>query len=504
MSSSDRTNGSPGLRRTRQRQAAASQRSQQIWKSAFLALVDKNADGVMVVNFDGIICFVNPAAAELLGRPQEDLIGEPFGTPIVPGEATEIDLFRAGRNSRVAEMRAALIEWQGEGAYLATLRDVTERKRVENEQTEAIRRRDEFLAMLSHELRNPLDAIANASMLLKRDEAPAPLLDSARDVLERQCWQMKRLLDDLLDVTRISQGKIELRRELVDLATVVDEAVEAVGGVLEESGHHLDLQLPDSAVPIDGDAVRLQQVLVNLLTNAARYSDRGGRIQLELGCERAQAVLRVRDEGIGMSPDQLTRIFEPFVQAAKVRSRAAGGLGVGLSLVKSLVELHGGTVSAHSDGPGLGSEFVVRLPLSRLAPPPVVEPAEDDESCSLRVVVVEDNADVRSMLKTLLELDGFDVDTAEDGRRAVELIASRRPDVALIDIGLPEWDGYEVARRVRADEQNAETYLVALTGYGSPQDRRRALEAGFDAHLSKPVDFQTLSRVLTEHCQQPG
>ncbi|HUG93920.1 MAG TPA: ATP-binding protein, partial [Planctomycetaceae bacterium] len=477
--------------------AAASQRSQQIWKSAFLALVDKNADGVMVVNFDGIICFVNPAAAELLGRGSDELVGQPFGTPIVPGEAAEIDLVRWGNPARTAEMRAALIEWQGEGAYLATLRDVTERKQFENEQSEAIRRRDEFLAMLSHELRNPLDAIANAGMLLKREDAPPALLRPARDVIERQCGQMKRLLDDLLDVTRISQGKIELRREAVDLAAVVDEAVEAVGAVLEEGGHHLDLQLPAGPVPVDGDAVRLQQVLVNLLTNAARYSDRGGRIQVVLAPEQTQAVLRVRDEGIGMSADELTRIFEPFVQAAQARSRAAGGLGVGLSLVRSLVELHGGTVTAHSKGPGLGSEFAVRLPLCRSGAPPLDVAAEDDEAASLRVLVVEDNADVRSMLKTLLELDGFEVEIAAEGRRAIELIETRRPDVALVDIGLPECDGYEVARRVRSDPRNAETYLVALTGYGSPQDRRRALDAGFDAHLSKPVDYQKLSAFIS-------
>ena len=392
-------------------------------------------------------------------------------------------------------------------AALERARLVDELRRSAAELREADARKDEFLAMLGHELRNPLAPVLNAVKLMQQSSGQEPL----RCVLEaagRQIAHMTRLLDDLLDVSRIRNGKIELQRGPVELARVVLDAVHATEGAVRERGHQLELSLPEEPVAFLGDPVRLTQVVANLLNNAAKYTGRGGRIALRARREGGQIVLLVKDDGIGIAPEMLERIFEMFVQGEQTADRVRAGLGLGLTLVRNLVEMHGGTVVARSEGPGAGSEFEVRLPAEPV--PQLPEGKQDDgpeegrgdgpsgkrTARPLEIVVVEDNADIRDTLKALLELKGHKVEEAGDGRSGVDLILSRCPSVALVDIGLPGLDGYHLARELRA--RPTSTRLVAMTGYGRPEDRRLALEAGFDAHMVKPVDFDDLTRLLDE------
>jgi len=384
---------------------------------------------------------------------------------------------------------------------IVILRDVTEQKQVEAKIQEAIRRRDQFLAMLSHELRNPLGAVVTATSMLKRevapDTAPAPLIG----VLERQSQQMARLLDDLLEASRVTQNKIELRRRVIDLRLVATDAADVVRAQVDAHGVEFTADIDDEPIYVDGDPARLQQIQVNLLSNAAKYTPPGGRIRLQLRRERNAAVIRVRDNGVGIPAHMLESIFDLFVQSSRTLDRAAGGLGVGLTLVRALVAMHDGTVTAHSDGHGSGSEFVVRLPLAaapaeEVSPPTVRATPVFAEGAT--VVVVEDNADSRDMLCALLAGARFECHAAETGAAALALIDAVCPDIAILDVGLPEMNGYEVARRIRANPRHAGLCLIALTGYGQASDRMASREAGFDAHLVKPVHGEQLLTLITE------
>jgi two-component system CheB/CheR fusion protein len=483
-----------------QRQAVALRRALQASEARFHAIVDRSADGVVVVGTDGAILFVNPGAVALLGRPAEQLVGEVFGVPIVPGEVTEIDLLQQKGRPRSAEMRVTATEWQNKPAYLATLRDVTERKRREEKTKQAVRRRDLFLAALSHELRNPLGAIVSASHVLRRAPDSGAAGDRAREVIDTQSRLMKRLLDDLLDVARISCGKIELRPEPLDMRDVLHTAAGTVRSGARKKGLRLQVNIDeDEELPVKADPTRLQQIIVNLLTNAVRYNKPGGYVRLSAHRDGKRAVVRVLDNGAGIPAEKLATVFEPFQQGEMGLDRTESGLGIGLALVRSLVALHGGSVEAHSDGPDRGAEFVVRLPLSKTVP---AEPEEDEADQSVvpehRILIVEDNDNAREMLKSLLELEGHTVQAAGDARAALELLDMHPPQVALIDIGLPEVDGFELVRRIRSDRRYDDVYLVALTGYGQLEDRREARQAGFDAHLVKPLDFEAFNRLLTE------
>jgi signal transduction histidine kinase/ActR/RegA family two-component response regulator len=465
-------------------------RALEVCEAAFDDIVDKSADGVVVVNTGGTICFANAAAEAMLGRSTGELLGEPFGVPVAPGETFEMKLPSPEHRQHFAEIRVVATHWQGAPALLATLRDVTQRK-------SALRRRDEFLAMLSHELRNPLAAITSAASVLAAPDLDATSFAKARGVIERQCAQMTRLLADLLDVSRATRAKIELRKECVDLLDVIIEAIDAVRGEAEAAGQTLSFVSTVDSIPVDGDAVRLHQVLVNLLSNASKFSGEGTPIKITASIEGEQAVVRVRDQGIGMSAEMLEAVFQPFVQFDSSVERSSEGLGLGLAIVDGLVKLHGGTVKASSGGPGKGSEFCVRLPLSVSQPDPTPPPAPAGKDMPLRVVIVEDNADVGSMLKTLLEHVGHQVEIAADGLRGAELIERTLPDVAFVDIGLPELNGYQLAQRIRADEAHRGVYLAALTGYGQPADQDKALSSGFDTHLAKPVSVEQLRKLLT-------
>ncbi len=361
------------------------------------------------------------------------------------------------------------------------------------------RRKDEFLAMMAHELRNPLAPIVNMVEMLRLRGDDPDARRRATEMVGRQARHMARLLDDLLDVSRITYGKIGLRKERIELCDVVRRAVDGARPLLESRDHRVTLSLPPEAVWLDADPARLEQVLANLLNNAAKFTPPGGRIGVEVAVEEREAVLRVRDDGPGIPPELRSRIFEPFVQEDRSLDRPYGGLGIGLTLVRTLVSLHGGGVEAHSEGPGLGSEFVIRLPLLPLEAvpsPATASGAREAATAQAKILVVEDNPDAAQALSELLELWGYEVAVAVDGMTALRVVESFRPDVVLMDIGLPGMDGYELARRLRERPDLEGAHFIALTGYGQEADRRRSAEAGFDDHLTKPADPGVLRELL--------
>jgi len=393
----------------------------------------------------------------------------------------DMDTVNAELKSANEELHASNAELQGR---VEELRDAVE----------VNRHKDDFLAMLAHELRNPLAPILSAMQVIRRHQDNAEVVQRAREIVERQVRHQARLLDDLLDVSRITRGRIQLRKASVELAAAVGAAVETARPIIHTRRHTLNVVTGPEPVRLEADATRLTQVIAILLDNAAKYTNPGGTITLHAGREGDEAVVRVRDTGIGIPADMQGSVFELFTQVDPSIARSLGGLGIGLTLMKSLVDLHGGRVELRSEGAGRGTEFVVRLPLGDTAH--AAAPAPTGRS-GRRVLIIEDNADAREMLRMSLALDGHRVDVAEDGPRGVDVALARAPEVVLIDLGLPGLDGYEVARRIRETLGEAVT-LVALTGYGQAEDRRRTREAGFDAHFVKPVDPETLSRALNE------
>jgi signal transduction histidine kinase/DNA-binding response OmpR family regulator len=449
------------------------------------------------------VCYPMMADGRLIGT-----LG--FGTRLRARlEDDEIDVLHiVGDQSAMALERARLVtELQSRAEALA----------------EADRRKDEFLAMLAHELRNPLVPIMTGLKTFQMVQPGTPKLQRARDAMERQVRHMVRLVDDLLDVSRVTAGKIELRKDLVDVGLIVQQAVQTSQPLMAEKQHELRVALPPDRLELIVDPARLAQIVSNLLSNAAKYTDDGGRIELSAASVGDFVELRVRDNGRGIRPEMLPQVFGLFVQSDRTLDMAQGGLGVGLTLVKRLVELHGGTIMARSAGEGTGSEFIVRLPgVTRLqaatyVPPPrrditgefrslpgsdapadaPGDPALAAEPRRLRILVVDDNPDIRATLHDLLEMQGHEVEVAEDGPQALERVLASRPDVALVDIGLPGMDGFALARALRQEPQ-MNTRLVAMTGYGQAEDRRRALDAGFEAHVVKPVELDDLSRLLQE------
>ncbi len=382
---------------------------------------------------------------------------------------------------------------------IGTVQDVSTQKAIEAALRVADRRKDEFLATLAHELRNPLAPIRNAAQILASPKLDETALQWSRQVIQRQVTHMAWLLDDLLDVARITQGKLELRRERISLAGVIETAVEAARPLIDGKRHALAIELPEPDVEIDADPLRLAQVISNLLTNAAKYTDPGGRIALVACLAPPNLAITVRDTGIGISPGALRSIFEMFSQVADTLSRSEGGLGIGLALIKGLVELHGGSIEARSEGAGRGSEFVVHLPLPTAAGNAAVRseanPVGKPRS-GRRVLVADDNQDAADSLGLILELAGHQVRVAHGGHSALQIAAEFHPDVVLLDIGMPDLNGYDTARALRAAPGGEDLELIALTGWGHPDDKRRAAEAGFDRHLTKPVDPAALEALL--------
>jgi signal transduction histidine kinase/FixJ family two-component response regulator len=382
-------------------------------------------------------------------------------------------------------------------------RDITDRKLAE-EQTyklltqlkEADQRKDEFLATLAHELRNPLAPLRNALEILKRGEGNGNLLEQVRSTLERQLGQMERLVDDLLDVSRITRGKLEFRKQRVGLASVIHQSVEVCRPLAERARHELNVSLPPEPVYLHADPVRLAQVFANLLTNACKYTAPGGRIWLTAVRQGRDVVVNFKDTGVGISPDNLPSVFEMFTQIDRSSERSQGGLGIGLSLVKRLVEMHGGSVEAYSAGLGRGSEFVVRLPTLIEKAKGKTPTAEQIPTTAHRILIVDDNRDAATSLATLLRLTGNETQTAYDGLEAVEAAALFRPDVVLLDISLPKLNGYDACRRIRQQPWGKDMVLVALTGWAQYEDRRQSKDAGFDQHMVKPVDLAALMKLL--------
>lgn len=408
-------------------------------------------------------------------------------------EALNLDLTKA--NSELAHTNLML---QAE---------IAERLRVEKAMREADRHKDEFLAMLAHELRNPLAPIRNAVQIMARLPIENPQLLWARDVIDRQAVHLTRLVDDLLDVSRITRGVINLAREPVRLSAVVARAVETVQPTINERHHELTVVCEDDSLTLEGDMTRLTQIVGNLLNNAAKYTNPSGRIEVRIEQDGSHGLVRIRDNGIGIAPESMSKLFNLFSQLHTGTERTQGGLGIGLALVRKLVEMHGGQVTAASDGVDRGSEFVVKLPLmgAMTSSSASVQPADElkpDTSSGRRILLADDNRDALESLALLLECSGHEICMANDGAEALSSAESWKPEIALLDIGMPELDGYEVARRIRAESWGQKIVLVALSGWGQAEDMRRSREAGFDAHLVKPLDFDALASLLDEQSKR--
>ncbi len=417
----------------------------------------------------------------------------------------ERDFPAIGRRTVLADARR--LSRDGAATILLAFQDITERKEVEealrrsqSELLEADRRKDEFLAMLAHELRNPLAPLRNMLEVMKRatGDDDGHLVRQARDTMERQLEQMVRLVDDLLDVSRITRNRLELRKERVELAPVIYDVVEMCRPLVLCVGHEIAVSVPPEPIHLHADPVRLAQVFGNLINNSCKYTAPGGRIWLTTERQGNDVVVKVKDTGVGISPDKLNGIFEMFAQVDRSLERSQGGLGIGLTLAKRLAEMHGGSLTAHSEGLGRGSEFVVRLPVlseeSKADPPP--EPAAERHTMARRILVVDDNRDSATSLAMLLQMTGHDTQTAYDGLEAVEQAEAYRPDVILLDIGLPEMNGYDACREIRRQPWGKEVVVIALTGWGQDDDRRKSKDAGFNAHLVKPVDYAALLKLL--------
>ena len=488
---------------------------------------------VFACDSDAVMQDYNARAAEIWGREPVRGIEKhsgslrlllPDGTLLPHAQSPIVDVLRTGEPAQNVEgiierpdgsrlpilaNFAALKNARGEitGA-ITSFMDITKIKRLESDLhrhatdlLEADRRKNEFLAMLAHELRNPLAPIRNALHIMRMTAGDERAVQTAAAMMERQVGQMVRLVDDLLDASRVSRGRIVLRKERIELAAAVNHAVEASRPLCESMSHRLELELPPRPIWVDADPTRLAQVVGNLLNNACKFTERGGCIRLSVEQDGKQAVIRVRDNGVGIAADELVRVFDLFVQVDTSLGRSVSGLGIGLTLVKSLVEVHGGSVHVLSAGIGQGSEFVVSLPmLAETLAAQLTEPVAGTPTiASARsILVVDDNRDAALSLATVLQLSGYTTHVAYDGAEAVQVAAAVRPDVMLLDIGLPKLDGYEVARKIRAQPWGEAMVLVALTGWGQEEDRRKSSEAGFDGHLVKPVDLDALMKLLAE------
>lgn len=401
----------------------------------------------------------------------------------------------------LAPYQMVLRGYQEANTLLKQLNDTLE-QRVEERSSalrEANRHKDEFLALLAHELRNPLAPIRNALQVMKLAGDNPTVVAESRGLMERQLHHMIRLIDDLMDVSRIARGKVELCKERLELASVVGSAVETSRPLIEAGGHRLTISVPPEPVFLDADRVRLAQVIANLLNNSAKYTDQGGQIWITARREGVHAVVSVRDTGVGIPTDMLPKVFEMFTQLDQPPGRAQGGIGIGLSLVRSLVQIHGGSVEARSEGPGRGSEFVIRLPLAvsnRLAEKVTPEPRAAATLSTQRILVVDDNRDAGDSLGMLLRLLGAQVHVVYDGPAALAALEAYRPAVILMDIGMPGMDGYEVARLIRQQPRFQNITLIALTGWGQEKDRARTRDEGFDYHLVKPADINALQALL--------
>jgi PAS domain S-box-containing protein len=498
------------LDRVHQRHIAERARAQ------LAAVVESSDDAIIGTAPDGLITSWNGGAARLLGYAADEMLGKSIDR-LIPPELLETEgamLARIGRGERVDHYESVriaedhrripvsvglspILDRAGGIIGISSIaRDITERKRVEEALRLADQRKDAFLATLAHELRNPLAPIRYATRLLEPG-VPPQMAGDARKMIDRQLAQMARLLDDLLDVSRVTRGVLEIRREPLDLREIIESAVASVKPLADAAHQTLTMQLSAEPLMVSGDAVRLAQIIGNLLHNATKYTPTEGHIALSASATTDEVVVSIKDNGVGIPTEALPSIFDLFVQLEPPGARSAGGLGIGLSLARDLVRLHGGRIDAVSAGPGLGSEFVVRLQRAGEKPAltrPVAAPEKVAAlgAAQVSVLIVDDNVDAATSLSYVLSLAGYRTAVSHDGIRALEMAEALRPTVVLLDIGLPGMSGHEVARRLRALPWARELRLIAVTGWGHEKDRAKSLEAGFDSHLTKPIDPEVL------------
>lgn len=482
-------------------------------RNRLAAIVESSDDAIIGNSLDGIITSWNRGAQRLYGYTADEIVGKPLSLLVPPDHPDEVPTMmeQVGHGEYIEHFETVRVRKDGthldvslsispirdsEGKIIGAskiARDITARKQED-------RRKNEFLALLAHELRNPLAPLRNGLQIMRLSSDDRNAVQAARNMMERQLEHLVRLVDDLLDVSRISRGKLELRKERLSLASVVENALEVCGPLAREHDQELVVTLPDEPLYVDADKTRLVQAHCNLLSNSVKYSERGGQIWLSVERDEDQAVIRVKDNGIGIPPENLPTIFELFTQVDRSLEKSQGGLGVGLTIVKRLVEMHGGSVEAFSEGAGQGSEFIVRLPIAMTV---VKEQRRIDETESpskpprRRVLVVDDNADAASSLAMILKLTGNEVRTAHDGVEAVQAADEYRPDVILLDIGMPRMNGYDACRHIREKSWGRQPFIVALTGWGQEDDKQRSREAGFDSHLVKPVEPAALEKLLS-------
>jgi PAS domain S-box-containing protein len=484
------------------------------------AIVESSDDAIISKGLDGIVRTWNTGAERLFGHRAEEAIGQSI-TLIIPPERLDEEreiLARLARGERIEHFETVRMAKDGrridtsltvspvrdsEGRIIGAskiARDVTERRQAEEALREADRRKDDFLALLAHELRNPLAPLRNGLHVMRLASNDAERVARLRDMMERQLSHMVRLIDDLLDVARISRNKMELRRSRVLLADVVHSAVETARPTIEAAGHVLTVALPPAPVHLDADLTRLAQVFGNLLNNSSKYTERGGQIWLTARRDGDRIAVEVRDTGIGIPAHALPKIFDMFSQVDRSIERSTGGLGIGLALVKGLVEMHGGTVEAVSPGQGQGSTFTVRLPVlaDHATSATLAGTWPEAAGARRRILVVDDNLDSATSMAMMLQLLGNDVRTAHDGLAAMEQAETFRPQVILMDLGMPRLNGFEATRRIREQPWGREVVIIALTGWGQEGDRARSKEAGCDGHLVKPVDLEHLEKLLLE------
>ena len=491
------------------------------------AIVASSNDAIVSKTLDGVITSWNAAAERLFEWSAEEAIGQSIKLIIPPDRIAEEDrilqqiggglrihdyeTLRMAKSGRLIDISVSISPLRDESGRVIgaskVARDIGARKRADAAMKEADRRKDEFLATLAHELRNPLAPIRNSLEMMALAKPKDRTIEQAREIISRQVDHMVRLVDDLLEVSRITRGKIDLRWELVDLASVLATAIETSRPLIDAAGHELVVTPPREDLLVEADPIRLSQVFANLLNNAAKYTEERGTIWLCVTEHAGRVAISVRDTGVGISSDMLPHVFEMFSQASRTERRAQGGLGIGLSLVKSLVAMHGGSVEARSAGIGFGSEFVINLPIATEAAAALSDEPHDSPAetlAPLSVLIADDNHDSADSLGALLHSLGADVQLAYDGSSALERIAARRPDVALLDIGMPLMDGYELAHRIRECPEYRDIVLIALTGWGRADDRRRAHEAGFDHHVGKPADVAELRTLMLSLKSRPA
>jgi PAS domain S-box-containing protein len=498
------------------------------------AVLESALDAIITIDHAGVIVEFNPAAEKMFRWARKEAIGKPLVDLIIPpslkeqhcrgmanylatgdgpalNKRLELHALRSDGTEFPVELAVSRISFSGPPMFTGYIRDITERKRLEDELraraeqlTEADHRKNEFLATLAHELRNPLAPIRNGLQILRLGQRDPEIMEQVRDMMDRQLAQMVRLVDDLLDLSRVSRGTIELQKERIELAKVVQQAVETSLPLIEQAGHHLTIDMPRSAIYIDADLTRMAQVFSNILNNAAKYTESSGKIHLTVQQQDGEAIVSVKDNGIGIPANMLPNVFDMFTQVDRNLERSQGGLGIGLSIVKRLVEMHGGSVEVNSDGHRMGSDFIIRLPVVLSVVQPQTADVPTGVSGRRRVLVVDDNRDAATSLAIMLRLMGNESNTAHDGLEALEVAAAFRPDLILLDIGMPKLNGYDTARQIRQQSWGKHIALVALTGWGQEEDRRKSREAGFDSHLVKPIQLQDLEKLLASSSAATG